>query len=141
MDEVVDSVTAERRFNALLLAIFATIALALAAVGIYGVMAYIVGQRTREIGVRMALGARAGDVLKLVVRQGLALTLPGVAAGTLLALWLTRWIASLLFQVEPTDPTTFAASGALLTAVALLACYVPARRASKVDPVVALRTE
>jgi len=139
MDEVVGAALAERRFTMLLLALFALTALVLSAIGIYGVMAYFVTQRTHEIGVRMALGASARDVLAMVLGQGARLAAAGVVAGMAGALVVTRAISTLLFGVGPRDPGTLIALSAALTAVALLACYVPARRATRVDPVSALR--
>ena len=137
---VLESLT-PRRFAMYLLGIFAAVALALSAVGIYGVMAQSVTQRTHEIGIRMALGAEPRDVLRLVVGQGMALAAIGLVTGVAVALGLTRWMSRLLFGVRPTDPLTFLAVAAVLAAVALAACYLPARRATRVNPVEALRHE
>ena len=139
MNEYISATVAAPRFNATLLVIFAAVALVLAAVGIYGVMSYTVAQRTREIGIRMALGARAGDVLRLIVAQGFKLVLLGLGVGLAAAFALTKVISSLLFGVTTKDPSTFGAVALLLALVALLACYIPARQAMKLDPLNALR--
>jgi putative ABC transport system permease protein len=141
MESLIGTSMAGARFNTLLLTIFAMVSLLLAGVGIYGVMAYSVAQRTREIGVRMALGARARDALWLVVRRGMALTIAGVAIGVAASFALMRLMETLLFNVSVTDPLTFAGIPLLLALVALLACLIPARRAAKVDPMVALRCD
>ncbi len=141
MEEVLSQSIAFRRFLMTLITAFAGFALLLAAIGLYGVISYSMSRRTHEIGIRMALGAERGDVLKMVVGQGLKLVLIGVAIGVAGALALTRFLSSLLYGVKPTDPVTFIAVSLILIAVALLACYIPARRASKVDPMVALRYE
>jgi len=140
-EEVVARSISSHRFSALLLGVFAALALVLASVGIYGVLAYLVGQRTQEIGVRMALGAKRLDVLRLVLTDGARLTLVGVGIGVVVAFGLTRLMSGMLFGVKPTDPLTFASVALLLTAIALLACCLPARRAMSVDPMVALRHE
>ena len=141
MEDTVARSLLKRKFTMTLLTIFAGMAVALASIGLYGVMSYSVSQRTREIGIRMALGAQRADVLRLVVRQGMLLTTIGVAFGLLGSIGLTRLISSLLFGVSATDLTTFSAVSTLLLAIALFACWLPARRASGVDPMVALRTE
>jgi putative ABC transport system permease protein len=141
MNQVMSETVGRERFNALLLGLFAGLATLLAAVGIFGVMNYSVTLRTREIGIRMALGAQPGGVLMLILRQGLLLTLVGIGIGLAGALALTRVMSGLLFGVEATDPATFAAIVLLLAVVSLLACYIPARRATRIDPLIALRYE
>ncbi|MGC2752809.1 MAG: ABC transporter permease [Candidatus Acidiferrum sp.] len=141
MNSLMAESLAQQRFNMLLLGIFAALALVLSAVGIYGLIAYAVSQRTHEIGVRVAVGAQQRDVLRLIVGDGAKLAFFGIAIGIVAAFALTRLMASLLFEVAPTDPETFAVVAVLLAAVALMACYIPARRATRVDPMVALRYE
>ena len=139
MDQVVDDATSDRRLNLLLFAMLGSLALVLALVGVYGVVAYSVAQRTHEIGVRMAIGARPTDVQRMVLLDGGRLAVAGVAIGTVLALAAARVLRGLLFHVSASDPATFVAVGAALIAVATLAAYIPARRATHVDPMVALR--
>jgi len=141
MQDVIANSVQRRKFSMFLLTIFAAVAMLLAAIGLYGVMSYAVAQRTHEIGIRMALGARRPDVLALVVKQGMTLALMGIAAGAVLSLAMTRLISGMLFGITATDPLTFAGVAALLGTVTFLANYLPARRASKVDPMVALRYE
>jgi len=141
LDQYLASSVAEPKFSALLLGLFAGLALILSCIGLYGVMSYVVAQRTRELGIRMALGAQTRDVLKLVIRQGIRLTLLGAAIGGAGAVALSRVIKSWLFGVSPTDPLTFAVAALLLAVVALLSCWIPARRATKVDPITVLRSE
>jgi putative ABC transport system permease protein len=141
MNDVISTSVAQDRFNMILMSIFAAVALALAAIGLYGVVSYSLAQRTHEIGLRMALGARQRDVLGLVVRQGMAIASIGLPIGIVLALLSSRLISSWLYGVSPTDPPTFTVVSVLLMVVSLAACYIPARRAAKVDPMVALRYE
>jgi putative ABC transport system permease protein len=141
MEEILTDSIARQRFSMLLLAIFAGVALALAAVGIYGVMSYSVAQRTHEIGIRMALGAQTTAVLKLAVGYGLKLVAVGIVIGLIAAFALTRVMSTLLFGVTATDPATFTLISLLLICVAAIASYIPARRATKVDPIIALRYE
>jgi len=141
MEQVLASSIATRRFNMILITLFAATALALASIGIYGVISYTVLQRTHEIGIRMALGAQGSDVMKLVVVQGVTLTLTGVSLGVGAAIGLTRLMSTLLYGVSPTDVVTFASVAVLLSVIALAACIIPARRATKVDPMFALRCE
>ena len=141
MEQLVSRSVASQRFNLILLGVFAALGLLLTAVGIYGVMAYSVSQRTYEIGLRIALGARPGDVLRLIMKQGMTLALIGVAIGVIASFALTRVIKNLLFNVSATDTATFVAVSLALTSIALLACWIPARRATKVEPTIALRSE
>jgi putative ABC transport system permease protein len=141
MTEVVAESLAQARFNTLLMSVFAAVALLLAVIGIYGVMAYSVAQRAHEIGIRQALGAQSRDVLKLVLAQGVKLALLGVGLGLAAAFGLTRLMKTLLFGVSATDPLTFVVIALLLLAVTLIACWLPARRATKVDPMIALCAE
>jgi putative ABC transport system permease protein len=139
MEDVIARSMAERRFALQILGFFAGVALLLAAIGIYGVMAYTFSQRRHEIGIRMALGAQPRDILRMALSEGMTLVAVGLGSGLVGALILTRFLHSMLFAVSPNDPLTFVALPALLAAVALLACFVPARRATQVDPLVALR--
>ena len=139
--EIRDSSLAAERLSLSVLGVFAVVALTLSIVGLYGVLAYSVARRRREIGVRAALGAQRADVMRLVVGEGMRLTALGILAGILAALWLTQWLSSLLFEITPSDPATFSAVSLLLLVVALLACWIPARRAARIDPMQALRAE
>jgi len=141
MNDRISDATARARFSAILLAVLAAIALVLAAVGIYGVMAYVVTQRTREIGIRIALGARQADVLWLVTRRGAALALAGITLGVAGALASTRVLATLLYEIKPGDPETYVVISIGLASVAILASYLPARRAARVDPSLTLRAD
>jgi putative ABC transport system permease protein len=141
MREIVTGVNGRARFQTLLLATFAGAAALLAAIGIYGVMSYAVSRRTREIGVRMALGAEPRAVLRLVVGQGMGVALAGAGVGLVAALLLTRMMAGILYGVRPTDPVTYVTVAAVLLAIALAASWIPARRAARIDPMKALRSE
>jgi putative ABC transport system permease protein len=141
MQEWITTSATQPRLNTILLAVFAGVALLIAIIGIYGVLAYSVNQRTSEIGVRMALGAQRSDVLRLVVREGMTVGLAGIAAGLIGAFALSRALTSMLFEVRAHDPVTFLVVPCILAAVALAACYLPAQRAAKVDPMAALRCE
>ncbi len=141
LNETVSASLAQRRFSMEMVGLFALTALLLAALGIYGVISYLVSERTHEIGIRLALGASRSNILRIVLRQGLGLAIVGAAVGLVCALIVSHLMASLLYGVRPTDPGTFAGVTLLLMGVALLACYVPAHRAMRVDPMVALRYE
>jgi putative ABC transport system permease protein len=141
MQQLLDQQEGRRRFQTWLIGVFSAIALALAALGVFAVMHYSVAARIHEIGIRMAIGAGSGEIVRLVVGSGAKLALAGIAAGTLGALWGTEAIAGMLFQVRPTDPASFVFAAGVLAAVAIAACYLPARRATRIDPMVALRRE
>jgi putative ABC transport system permease protein len=141
MPDIIEASVAQPRFRTFLLGLFGAMALVLAATGIFGVISYSVSQQTREIGIRMALGAQSGEVLRQVLKEGARMVAVGLALGLMGSLAATRFIATLLFGVKPADPLTFAAVAAMLTIVALVASYIPARRATRVDPMVALRYE
>ena len=141
LDQILANSAAEPRFQTALVGSFDALGLPLAIIGVYGVISYSVVQRTHEIGVRMALGAQRTDILHMILREGMLLAIIGIAIGIGGALGLTRVLRSMLFEIEPTDPATFVGVAIFLTIAALAACYVPARRAMKVDPMVALRHE
>ena len=141
MERVFDNWLGRPRFYLLWFGLFAALAIVIAAVGVYGVIAYSVSRRTHEIGVRMALGAQRGNILAMVLRQGMTPVAVGVGIGLLASYWLTRLLKSFLFEVTPIDPATFVVVSVVLSAVALLACYIPARQATKVNPMEALRYE
>jgi putative ABC transport system permease protein len=141
MNEVISNSLAARRLSMILLGVFSGVALVLSCVGIYGVISYLVEERTHEIGIRMALGAERGDVLRLILGQGAVMAVLGLGTGVFLAMGLTHLISSQLYSVAPHDPLTFCIAGFALMTVAMAACYVPAKRATRVDPLVALRYE
>jgi putative ABC transport system permease protein len=141
MDQIIARSVADRRFALELLGVFAAVALLLAAIGIYGVMSYSFSQRTHEVGIRIALGAQRLDILRLALGEGMGIVLIGLASGLAGAVIMTRFFQSMLFDVAPTDPVTFLCVSTILAGVALLACYIPAKRATRVDPLVALREE
>jgi putative ABC transport system permease protein len=141
IQEIRDNSLASERLDLGVLSVFAFVALSLSVVGLYGVLAYSVARRQREIGVRTALGAQPRDVLRLVLGQGMRLTALGILLGIGAAFWLTRWLSSLLFEITPLDPATLSAVSVLLLAVALTACWIPARRAAGIDPMQALREQ
>jgi putative ABC transport system permease protein len=141
MEQILSSSLGPDRFNAILLGLFSTLAVLLAAVGLYGVISYTVTQRTHEIGIRVALGAQPADVLRMILTQGAVLSLIGLAIGLAGAFALTRYLETLLFEITATDPAVFLMVSGLLLTVALLACWIPARRAANVDPIIALRAE
>jgi putative ABC transport system permease protein len=141
MMQVMAVSTAQRRFNTILMTIFAAVALLMATIGLYGVISYSVAQRTQEIGIRMALGAQAGNVLRMVLWSGFKLALAGVAFGILASFAITRVLVSLLYGVSATDPLILLGGSTFLALIALLACYIPARRATRIDPMIALRYE
>jgi putative ABC transport system permease protein len=141
MEEVRSAAVAMRQFNMTLLSVFAALALLLAAIGIYGLIAYSVTQRTHEIGIRIALGAKRGDVVRLLLGQGMVLAGLGIGMGIAGSLGLTRLLEGYLYRVQPTDPIALSSTALLLGAVAMLASYIPARRATKADPLIALRHE
>jgi ABC-type antimicrobial peptide transport system permease subunit len=141
MNQIIARSIAERRFALELLGVFAGVALLLAAIGIYGVMSYSFSQRTHEVGVRIALGAQRLDILRMALGEGMLIVIIGLASGLVVAVIMTRFFRSMLFGVAPTDPTTFLSVSAILAVAAFLACYIPAKRATRVDPLTALREE
>jgi ABC-type antimicrobial peptide transport system permease subunit len=141
LEDVIERSMAARRFSMILLAAFAVLALILSCVGIFGVISYVVTQRTHEIGIRMALGAQRNDVLKLMLGEGMQMAMAGVVVGLVASVFLTRLLSTMLYGVSATDPITFIGVAVILSAVALTACYIPTRRAMRVDPMVALRYE